>query len=63
MIYSTTYDPIRDRVGREFYTQLRDNPEAGKAKALQQAQLRMIRDEAFSHPIYWAPFLMIGDWR
>ena len=22
MIYSTTYDPIRDRVGREFYTQL-----------------------------------------
>ena len=22
MIYSTTYDPIRARVGREFYTQL-----------------------------------------
>ena len=22
MIYSTTYDPIRERVGREFYTQL-----------------------------------------
>jgi CHAT domain-containing protein len=55
-------DQATGQLVREFYTQLRDNPEAGKAKALQQAQLRMIRDEAFSHPIYWAPFLMIGDW-
>jgi CHAT domain-containing protein len=45
-----------------FYAQLRDNPEAGKAKALQQAQLQLIRGEDFSHPVYWAPFLMIGDW-
>jgi CHAT domain-containing protein len=45
-----------------FYTELRDHPEAGKAKALQQAQLSLIRGEDFSHPIYWAPFLMIGDW-
>ena len=45
-----------------FYDQLRDHPEAGKAKALQQAQLALIRNEDFSHPIYWAPFLMIGDW-
>lgn len=47
---------------KTFYEQLRDHPDAGKARALQQAQLKLIRGEDFSHPVYWAPFLMIGDW-
>lgn len=45
-----------------FYEELAQHPEAGKAKALQQAQLKLIRGDDFAHPVYWAPFLMIGDW-
>jgi len=33
-----------------------------KAKAMQQAQVKMIADSRFSHPGYWAPFLLIGNW-
>jgi CHAT domain-containing protein len=30
---------------------------------LRSAQLNLIQSERFSHPSYWAPFLLIGDWR
>ena len=33
-----------------------------RAAALRTAQQAMIADERFSHPAYWAPFLMIGSW-
>ncbi|MBL8519892.1 MAG: CHAT domain-containing protein [Betaproteobacteria bacterium] len=33
-----------------------------RAGALRQAQVSMIRSEKFSHPAYWAPFLMVGSW-
>jgi CHAT domain-containing protein len=45
----------------EFYRRLADD--AGKAAALRGAQLLLLNDERYSHPAYWAPFLMIGDWR
>ncbi len=34
-----------------------------KARALQKAHIAMIKSEKFNHPAYWAPFLLIGDWR
>ena len=45
----------------EFYKQLK-NPLTSKAKALQVAQLQLMRDDRFRHPCYWAPFLIIGNW-
>ena len=33
-----------------------------KAQILRQAQLELIRSEQFSHPYYWAPFILIGNW-
>jgi CHAT domain-containing protein len=33
-----------------------------KAVSLQRAQWALIQSEKFSHPSYWAPFLMIGNW-
>jgi CHAT domain-containing protein len=45
----------------EFYRQLA--AAGGKAAALRGAQLRLLNDERYAHPVYWAPFLMIGDWR
>lgn len=34
----------------------------GKAGALRQAQLALLRDPASRHPFYWAPFALIGNW-
>lgn len=45
----------------EFYRQLAASE--GRAAALRGAQLRLLNEPRFAHPAYWAPFLMIGDWR
>jgi CHAT domain-containing protein len=45
----------------EFYAQLQD-PSLSKVKALQQAQLKLLEDRRYRHPIYWSPFLLIGNW-
>ncbi len=45
-----------------FYRQLQD-PNLSKAKALQNVQVKFIKDRSrFYHPVYWAPFLLIGNW-
>ncbi len=46
----------------EFYRQLAQ-PSNDKADALRGAQLALLNDERYRHPAYWAPFLMIGNWR
>ena len=46
----------------EFYRQLAQ-PANDKADALRGAQLLLMNDERYRHPAYWAPFLMIGNWR
>jgi filamentous hemagglutinin family protein len=33
-----------------------------KAKALQQAQLALLKGEQYRHPTYWAAFLLVGSW-
>ncbi|NEZ65481.1 CHAT domain-containing protein [Leptolyngbyaceae cyanobacterium CCMR0082] len=45
---------------KDFYEQL-VNPDISKAKALQQAQVNLIRQNI--RPSYWAPYLLVGDWR
>jgi len=45
----------------EFYQQLTDG-DGNKAKALQNAQLALLQNEKYSHPNYWAPFLLVGNW-
>ncbi|ALG66831.1 CHAT domain-containing protein [Beggiatoa leptomitoformis] len=45
----------------EFYRQLqKDN--ISKAKALQNAQLFMLKQANYQHPAFWAAFLLIGNW-
>ncbi len=46
---------------REFYRQLKI-PGISKAKALQNAQKKLIEKDRYWHPVYWAPFLLIGNW-
>jgi CHAT domain-containing protein len=45
----------------DFYRELQSG-RLSKAQALQAAQRRLIAGQRFSHPAYWAPFLLIGNW-
>lgn len=49
------------RMITEFYRQLGLSG-MSKAKALQNAQKNFIATNPYSHPTYWAPFLLIGNW-
>jgi CHAT domain-containing protein/tetratricopeptide (TPR) repeat protein len=46
---------------QNFY-RLRDE-RSGKAEALRGAQLSLLRNPAYAHPYYWAPFILIGNWK
>ncbi len=46
-----------------FYTALRADVTLSKAKAMQRAQVALIRDVRYRHPCYWAPYLVIGNWK
>jgi len=46
---------------REFYRQLR-KPGLTKAKAMQNVQKNLISQRRYWHPLYWGPFLVIGNW-
>jgi len=45
----------------EFYRQLA----AGQSKAasLQSAEIKLLKNPKFARPLYWAPFVLMGDWR
>ena len=44
-----------------FYASLK-NKNGQKAQSLRDAQIKMIKSKQFSHPSYWAPFVLIGEW-
>ena len=45
----------------EFYSQLAGG--ASKAAALQAAAVKLLKNPKFARPLYWAPFVLMGDWR
>lgn len=45
----------------EFYRQLLNN-DISKARALQNAQTKLMQNVRYRHPGYWSPFLLIGNW-
>ncbi len=45
----------------EFYGSL-DRKES-RSEALREAKISLLRNRKTSHPFYWAPFVMLGDWR
>ncbi len=44
----------------EFYRLLKKG--ADKGTALQEAQKKIMEKQEYSHPYYWAPFILTGDW-
>jgi CHAT domain-containing protein len=55
-------DAASARLVVDFYTELKTKPNETKAQALQTAQKKLLTDERFQHPCYWAPYLIIGNW-
>ncbi|MBA2706096.1 MAG: CHAT domain-containing protein, partial [Blastocatellia bacterium] len=46
---------------KNFYQQMAAGQ--SKAEAMRRAQLVIMREPRFAHPFYWAPFIILGDWR
>ena len=46
---------------KRFYGELRTG--TSKDVALQRAMVAVHRNPSRSHPFYWAPFTLIGDWQ
>ncbi len=54
-------DDATARLITQFYRFLQA-PGVTKAEALQRAQADLLSSGEFSHPSFWSPFLLIGDW-
>ena len=57
--------PISDEAAYALMTQFYQNLQQGnmsKVKALQQAQLALLKDEQMKLPFYWSPFILLGNW-
>jgi hypothetical protein len=59
-LWSVDDEATRDTM-KLFYTEL--SAGTPKAEALRRAQLSVLRDPARRHPFFWAPFLLLGEWR
>ncbi|WP_315789832.1 CHAT domain-containing protein [Fischerella sp. JS2] len=48
-----------------LYSQLEQakKTKINKAQALQQAQLALLKDQQYSNPHFWAPFVVVGNWQ
>ena len=54
-------DQATSQLVADFYRELSKENQS-KAKALQLSQVKMLRNTRFTHPSFWAPFLLIGNW-
>jgi len=69
----SVYDPSTSLLMQNFYRHWTTGTPLSKAEALRQAQLTFLHGPAdaptsaaeppYSHPYYWAPFILIGNWQ
>jgi CHAT domain-containing protein len=45
---------------REFYSELITGKTT--AEALRLSQLKMLEDQKYNRPMYWAPYVLVGNW-
>lgn len=46
----------------EMYRRRQDN-KLTKTESLRQAQLSLLEQTRYEHPFYWAPFILMGNWK
>jgi CHAT domain-containing protein len=47
----------------EFYRNLLGQPGGSLTAAMRTAQQKMIAGKKYSNPFYWAPFVLVGEWK
>jgi CHAT domain-containing protein/tetratricopeptide (TPR) repeat protein len=47
----------------DFYKRLLATPDASPTASMRAAQVAMINGKKYSAPFYWAPFVLVGEWR
>ena len=55
-------DQASSQLVTEFYQQLHNDSVASTAMALQRAQIKFLENPEYSHPAYWAAFLLLNNW-
>ncbi|PZO40679.1 MAG: hypothetical protein DCF19_11945 [Pseudanabaena frigida] len=45
----------------DFYQELAKNGTT-KSEALRKAQISLLKNPQFTHPFYWSPFVLVGNW-
>ncbi len=46
----------------QFYQELKD-PSVTKGEALRRAQVKLLETGRYRHPIYWSPYVLVGNWQ
>jgi len=54
---------VNDASTGEMMKNLYADKQDSIAAALRAAQLKLKSNPDFSHPFFWAPFQLVGDWR
>jgi CHAT domain-containing protein len=47
----------------DFYKRLLAAPDASPTASMRAAQINMISGKKYAAPFYWAPFVLVGEWR
>ena len=47
----------------DFYKRFLAAGSPSRSGALRDAQLAMISGKKYSAPFYWAPFVLVGEWK
>ena len=55
-------DQASSQLVGQFYENLSSEEKFSKAEALRRSQLDLLSDMRYTHPFYWSPFLIIGNW-
>lgn len=51
------------RLMGDFYKEYLAQADTSPTEALRRAQLNMIANNRYNAPFFWAPFVLVGDWR
>ncbi len=57
--------PVADEAALRFFSdfyQHYQQPGVSKVQALQKAQIKLMQQENMQHPLFWAPFILVGEW-
>jgi CHAT domain-containing protein len=57
---------VKDQATAEFMTQFYRSlvqPDVTRAEAVRRAQLSLLRNPRYQHPVFWSPFVLVGSWQ